>query len=116
MMALADWVEIIDQHDAKYGTEPRCVLELQPSEVDRLRHDLVAAHKAIEESVTLMRRYEDVLDRTKALAERYKDEAAKALDLARRFAKLELEPEGDLCPAPSQPVNVSWVYRAQAAE
>lgn len=112
MMALTDWVEIIDQHDEKYGTEPRCVLELQPSEVDRLRHDLIAARKAIDEAMALMRRYESVLDRTKALADRYKEEAAKALELARKFARLELAPEA----AQEVLEEDAWVYRAQVAE
>ena len=79
MMALADWVGIIDDHDAKYGMEPRCVLELQPSEVDRLRYDLQAAQKEIAGLLAQASRYEKRVERMQDTVDRYKDEAEKAL-------------------------------------
>ncbi len=85
---LADWVEIIDAHNEKYGDEPRVVLELQPSEVDRLRHDLMEARRERIKAMALMGRYEDLLKRTTAMAEQCREEAKKALDLAKRFEQM----------------------------
>lgn len=115
MMALADWVTVIDAHDAKYGEEPRAVLELQPSEIDRLRHDLLAAREAIEAAGALIARYATVLEHTRDTLDRYKNQAEKAMDLARKFSELELEPDSSFA-APSEPVNVKWVYRAPSLE
>jgi phage shock protein A len=55
----------------------------------RLRHDLQAAQQKIAGLLAQVARYEKRSARMQDAADRYKDEAEKALELARRFARAD---------------------------
>ena len=84
MQKLADWIDIFDAHDQKYGDEPRAVFELQPSEMDRLRHDLKFAIEALETSEKLVRDYDAHSADQQRLLEKYSAQLKTVMGVARR--------------------------------
>lgn len=84
VVRLNDWIDIFDAHDQRYGDEVRAVFELQPSELDRLRHDLKFAVKALETSEKLVRDYDAHSADQQRLLEKYSAQLNNVMSIARR--------------------------------
>lgn len=81
MPGLNDWIDIFERHAADDSG-----VTLSPTEVVRLRHDLKMARLTIVSGQDLLARYDAQLDRSIALAERFREAYEKTLALAKKFA------------------------------